>query len=203
MAFCSFAAVVDVKGLIWDVCVGFHRSVHIARVLRQSQLWEVLGDGELLGQNKVTISGCDVGHHLIGDPAYPLQEWLMKPFSDTGRLTPEQHNYNYRLSSARSVVEMCFGRLKGRWRCLLKINDSKLELSKKMALTCCFLHNICEEHGDNFALEVTDRPVNIQPHGQALPEHGNLEGSNIRAALMAYLKGWVRNLLFGHFCKIT
>ena len=112
--------------------------MHDTRVLRQSQLWEVLGDGVLLGQNKVTISGCDVGHHLIGDPAYPLQEWLMKPFSDTGRLTQEQHNYNYRLSSARSVVEMCFGRLKGRWRCLLKINDSKLELSKTMALTCCF-----------------------------------------------------------------
>jgi len=30
----------------------------------------------------------------------------MKPLSDSGRLTPEHHTYNYRLSSARSVVEI-------------------------------------------------------------------------------------------------
>ncbi len=100
----------DGKGPFWDVCVGFPGSVYKARVLCQSHLWEVLSDGQLLGQNKVTISGCDVGHYLIDDPAYPMQKWLMKPFSDTGRLTPEQHTYNYRLSSARSVMEMAFGR---------------------------------------------------------------------------------------------
>ena len=179
-------AVVDGRGLFWDVCVGFPGSVHDARVLKQSHLWEVLSDGEFLSQRKVTISGCDVGHYLIGDPAYPMQSWLMKPFSDTGRLTPAQHTYNYRLSSARSVVEMAFGRLKGRWRCLLKRNDCKLKLCKEMALTCCVLHNICEEHGDNFTEERQDRHDNIQPPVQALPEHGNQEGAGIRAALMAY-----------------
>lgn len=179
-------AVVDGRGLFWDVCVGFPGSVNSARVLKQSHLWEVLSDGEYLSQNKVTISGCDVGHYLIGDPAYPMQNWLMKPFSDTGRLNPEQHTYNYRLSSAQSVVEMAFGRLKGRWRCLLKRNDCKLDLSKKMALTCCVLHNICEEHGDDFTEEHQDRHVNYQPPLQTLPEYDNQEGADIRAALMAY-----------------
>lgn len=102
---------VDGRGLFWDVCVGYAGSVHDARVLRQSNLWEQLSDGELLGQNKMIISGINVGYYLIGDPAYPMQKWLMKPLSDTGRLSPEQHTYNYRLSSARSVVEMAFGRL--------------------------------------------------------------------------------------------
>ncbi|XP_060776402.1 uncharacterized protein LOC132885894 [Neoarius graeffei] len=179
-------AVVDGRGLCWDVCFGFPGSVHDTRVLKQSHLWEVLSDGEFLGQSKLTISGCEVGHYLIGDPAYPMQNWLMKPFSDTGRLTPEQHTYNYRLSSARLVVEMAFRRLKGWWRCLLKRNDYKLELCKKMALTCCVLHNICEEHGDNFTEEHQDRHANIQPPLQALPEHGSQKGADIRAALMAY-----------------
>uniref|UniRef100_A0A8C9XNI3 Zgc:113227 n=1 Tax=Sander lucioperca TaxID=283035 RepID=A0A8C9XNI3_SANLU len=110
-----------------------------------------------------------------------LANWLMKPFSDTGRLTTEQHTYNYRLSSARLVVEMSFRRLKGRWRCLLKRNDCKLELSKRMALTCCVLHNICEEHGDNFTEEHPDRTLNIEPPVQTLPE-----GADIRAALMMH-----------------
>uniref|UniRef100_A0A8C9XPY7 Zgc:113227 n=1 Tax=Sander lucioperca TaxID=283035 RepID=A0A8C9XPY7_SANLU len=98
-----------------------------------------------------------------------------------GRLTTEQHTYNYRLSSARLVVEMSFRRLKGRWRCLLKRNDCKLELSKRMALTCCVLHNICEEHGDNFTEEHPDRTLNIEPPVQTLPE-----GADIRAALMMH-----------------
>ncbi len=80
----------DRKGLFWDLCIGFPGSVHDARVLKQSHLRERLNDGHILGQNKVNIAGCDVGHFLIGDPAFPLQNWLMKPFSDTGRLTPHK-----------------------------------------------------------------------------------------------------------------
>ncbi|KAJ3580793.1 hypothetical protein NHX12_020960 [Muraenolepis orangiensis] len=99
--------VVDGKGMFWDVCVGYPGSMHDARVLRQSHLWDDLSSGEFLSQRKVNISGCDVGYYLIGDPAYPLQNWLMKPLSDTGRLTREQHTYNYRLSSARL------------WKCVL------------------------------------------------------------------------------------
>ncbi len=60
----------------------------------------------------MNVCGCDIGHYLIGGPAYPMQNWLMKPFSDTGRLTHEQQTYNYRLTSAQSVVQMYFGRFK-------------------------------------------------------------------------------------------
>lgn len=138
--------------------------MHDARVFKQSYLWERLSDGHLLSQNKRNIAGCDVGHYLIGDPTYPLQNWLMRPFSDTGRLTPQQQTHIYRLSNARSVAEMSFGRLKGRWHHLLKRNDCNLELVKKMVLTCCVLHNICEEHGDSFSEDhLSTLHSNIQP----------------------------------------
>ena len=178
--------VVDGKGLFWDVCVGYAGSVHDARVLKQSELWERLGDGQILGTNKATISGLDVGHFLIGDPAYPLQKWLMKPFADTGRLTPEQHKFNYSVSRARSVVETAFGRLKGRWRCLMKRNDCKVEMVKKMVLTCCVLHNICEEYGDRFSEDTDIIHMNMQPPVRALPDQGQQEGADVRAALMRY-----------------
>lgn len=71
-------AVVYGKCLFWDVSVGYLGSVQeYARVLLQSHLWEILSDRELLSENKVTISGCDVGRYLIGELAYLLENMLI------------------------------------------------------------------------------------------------------------------------------
>ena len=67
----------------------------------------------------------------------------MKAFPNNGRLTPQQKLINYQLSRARVVVEHAYGRLKGRWRCLLKRLDIDVA-------DCCTFHNICEVHGDSF-----------------------------------------------------
>ena len=82
---------------------------------------------------------------LLGDPAYPLTSWLMKPFPHTTHLSRQQRKFNQQLSRARVVVENAFGRLKGRWRCLLKKN--KLNMPK--IVSCCIvLHNIREIFGE-------------------------------------------------------
>ena len=43
---------------------------------------------------------------------------MMKPFSDSGRLSQQQRNFNYQHSRARMVIENSFGRCKVRWRIL-------------------------------------------------------------------------------------
>ena len=68
-----------------------------------------------------SINGVDISVLFIGNPAYPLFEWLVKPFSDTGRLSRDQHNFNCRPSRARNVVENAYGRLKARWRCFYNV----------------------------------------------------------------------------------
>ena len=73
----------------------------------------------------------------------------MKAYPGTG-LDRRSKQFNYRLSSARMVVENAFGRLKGRWRCLLKWYDGNLEYLIPVVATCCTLHNICESHGEEF-----------------------------------------------------
>jgi len=53
-----------------------------------------------------------VGYTVLGDAAYPWKSWPMKPFTDNGRLTPQQLVYNQKTSRARVFVENGFGRLK-------------------------------------------------------------------------------------------
>ena len=64
--------------------------------------------------------------------------------------TPEQKNFNYRLSRARIVSENGFGRLKARWRRLMKQNEMEITNVPNVIVACCILHNVCEIHGEEF-----------------------------------------------------
>ena len=61
--------------------------MHDARILRKSGLWrEVEEEGRLFPGRKRVIAGHDMGYYILGDAAYPLTSWLMKPFMDNGHL---------------------------------------------------------------------------------------------------------------------
>ena len=102
---------------------------------------------------KKMIGNVDVPLVMLGDPAYPLLQWLMKAFLDNGNLTRLEKRFNYRLSKARVIVEHAYGRLKGRWRCLLKRLDVSTDSVPGLVSACCVLHNMCEVHGDSFDQE--------------------------------------------------
>lgn len=57
-----------------------------------------------------------VPYFLIGDDAFGLKPWMMKPYPQR-QLTKEERIFNYRLSRARRVVENAFGILAN--RCVL------------------------------------------------------------------------------------
>ena len=78
-------AVVDSRYLFRDIVVGWPGSVHDARVLSNSQLYH-LGVQRELSKSDIneTIDGVVVSPMFLGDPAYPLLEWLMKAYSKNG-----------------------------------------------------------------------------------------------------------------------
>jgi hypothetical protein len=141
---------VDHNYLFLDLVVGWPGRVHDARVLATSDIYELGNNNRLFPTDTKLISGVQVPFCLLGDPAYPLQTWLMKPYPENQYTTQNQRYFNYRLSRARMVVECAFGRLKGRWRCLLKRNDSHIANMPHIIMCCAILHNICETRGDIF-----------------------------------------------------
>ena len=135
---------VDNNGCFVDIYVGWPGRVHDARVFANSSLYQKGQNKTLLPDWKEKLNNIDVPLVMLGDPAYPLLQWLMKGFPDNGRLSHQQKHFNYRLSKARVVVEHSYGRLKGRWRCLLKRLDVSTSAVPELVAACCVLHNICE-----------------------------------------------------------
>ena len=105
-------AVVDHNYLFRDICVGWPGSVHDARVYANSKLYQNAIQGKILNGNKREIANVDVPVYLIGDSAYPLSTFLMKPFDYNITQLQDIKQYNYRVSRARIVTENAFGRLK-------------------------------------------------------------------------------------------
>ena len=181
--------VVDHKGLFTDIYVGWPGRVHDARVFANSSLFQK-GQNKSLFPNLVEkISGIEVPIVLLGDPAYPLLTWLMKAFPDTGNLSQQQRRFNYRLSKARVVVEHSYGKLKGRWRCLLKRLDVNVDDVPELVAACCVLHNVCEVNGDQFDAEWMDGigTHNPSPTSTALPSMEE-DSVDIRNALMTFFQ---------------
>ncbi|CAM5151580.1 unnamed protein product [Natator depressus] len=85
---------------------------------------------------------------ILGDTAYPLMPWLMKPY--TGTLDSSKEQLNYRLSKCRMVVECAFGRLKACWCSLLTRLDLSTTNIPIVIAACCVLHNICDSKGETF-----------------------------------------------------
>ena len=142
-------AVVDSRGRFIDTNIGWPGKCHDSRVLVNSTFYERANRGQLLPDWKRHINGVDIPLLILGDPAYPLLPWLIKAYAETGSLSPQQRHFNYRQSRARMVVENSFGRLKGRWRCLLKRMDYyTITHTTDVIATCISLHNICEMSGD-------------------------------------------------------
>ena len=92
----------------------------------------------------------------------------MKGFPETGQLSRAEREFNRQLSSARMVVECAFGRLKGRWRCLLKRLDVHVSSAPTIVYATCILHNLCEVRGEDFDeidLQNDDIPRAPLPNG--------------------------------------
>jgi len=75
-------AVVDSKDMFVDVNIGWPGKVRDTRVLVNSTFYQKANTGTLLLDWKRVIGGVALPLIILGDPAYPLLLWMMKPYPD-------------------------------------------------------------------------------------------------------------------------
>ncbi|KAF8401031.1 hypothetical protein HHK36_014334 [Tetracentron sinense] len=127
--------VVDQRGVFTDVCIGWPGSMPDDQVLENSILYKRANGGQLK----------DVW--IVGNSGYPLMDWVMVPYTHQ-HLTWTQHAFNEKIGEIQSIAKESFARLKGRWRCLQRRTEVKLQDLPVVLGACCVLHNICEMNNE-------------------------------------------------------
>ncbi|CAI5791558.1 Hypothetical predicted protein [Podarcis lilfordi] len=185
-------AAVDSRGCFWDINVGCPGRVTDTQVLCTSELYQRAQEGELFSGASQAIRGVQVPVYLLGGCSYPFLPWLMRPYRDEV-LTPAQHRFNEYAAAARTVVGVAFGRLRGRWRCLTKRNDTDVSFLPTLIAACCTLHNVCEARGDVFQHcwmeHHADEQREEHPFDDGGEEEEDAEAVAIRDALASALRG--------------
>ena len=72
-------AVVDHNYLFRDICVGWPGSIHNACVFSNTSLYMKALNGEIFTYQTLKINNKEIPLFKVGDSAYPLSSWLMKP----------------------------------------------------------------------------------------------------------------------------
>lgn len=137
-------SVVDCNYRFRDVVIGWPGSVHDARILSNSRVYEKGNNNTLFPDIRERIGDQDVPIVIIGDPAYPLLPWRLKIYPENTSIPQSQRVFNYRLSRARMTVENTYGRWKGRFRRFSKRIDMEVSGVVNLTAASCVLHNMCE-----------------------------------------------------------
>lgn len=92
----------------------------------------------------------EVPYFLVGDAAFPLTEYLMRPYP--GQINDDigKAFFNYRLSRARRTIENSFGIMAARWRIFRAPIIATLETVHDIVKASVCLHNyvLIEEEMD-------------------------------------------------------
>lgn len=97
---------------------------------------------------------------LVGDEAFQLTNYLLRPYPGKGGLNQDRRIFNYRLSRARRTIENSFGILVNRWRILRKPIAATVDNTITMVQAIICLHNWlgrCESRNEYIPRNMVDQ----------------------------------------------
>ena len=104
-------ALVGANLMFLDVATAFPGCMHDARVLQHTALFRIARQGEISSKPFDQIDNVIIKPVLLGDGAYPLSTWMMKPYAYSPKLTragKKKKKIRKKLSSA--ICKSVFGK---------------------------------------------------------------------------------------------
>lgn len=183
-------AAVDYRYRFTYINIGATGRNNDSYVYENSQLKNQHDTNDIFKVNSVVMNGNRIPVMLLGDSAFRLSNYLMKPYPFSLELAPHKQHFNYMLSKTRRCVENSFGQLKARFRRVGKGLETSIDNSKLIIRACCILHNICNEKNDKFWTVWLDELAKYQkeqPSHTTTIGNSNLTPNEIRDTLAEYL----------------
>lgn len=105
-----------------------------SRALRLSSLWRRQLEAEPL---------VPAPYYIIGDSAYPMKSWLIRPLTDSEAHSQKHMAYNHAISRTRIIVEQTFGKMKHQWGIVYSALSNKgPDLVRDALCAILILHNL-------------------------------------------------------------
>ncbi len=141
-------AVSDAKYRFTLVDIGSSGRNSDGGIFARSLIGQFMEQGRLNTPAPSPVGECNLPYVFVGDEAFPLKPYLMRPFPARDLLIDAKEEeqlykglYNYRHCRARRIIENAFGVWSGRWRIFKKpiIADTENVILYVKATLC--LHN--------------------------------------------------------------
>ncbi|XP_012522028.1 protein ALP1-like [Monomorium pharaonis] len=162
-------AICDANYIIRFVDIGAYGRRSDGSIFRDSAIGQAFDEGQMgIPQPTVVREGGSVlPYCLVGDEAFPLKSYLLRPYPGRDGLIPKQSIYNYRLSRARRMIENTFGILASQWRIYRKPIIANPKNAKIMISATICLHNwLCRQDSNIYVpptLIDIDEPNSFTP----------------------------------------
>ena len=121
---------------------------HDSGAFSQSSIFTMFENGEVFPPDHKIVGGINAPYHILGDSAFKLTPWLLKPYSAS--IEEDKIHFNNIHSDTRKVIECTFGRCKARWRRILNCLHLDIENVSGVVTAAFVLNNICEEFKEEF-----------------------------------------------------
>lgn len=134
-------ATVDSNMRFTNIYCGEPGSSNCARTLKKSPLYNTAI------QNRNVLFPDNT--FLVGHSSYPSLPWLVPPFRENKKLTPQQRNFNTLHLNSRKICEKAFNSLKGRFRRVKSFTIYRnIAFITDTVVAACILHNYCLKEND-------------------------------------------------------
>ena len=183
----------DSTCLITNVEAKWPGSVHDSRIFRESTLCHSFEQGIA---NLISFRNClfyveviqhctyhILGHYdglLIGDRGYACKPYLMTPYAEPA--PGPQARFNEALAQTRARIEMTFGQLKARFRCMRGLRVAP-DRACDITVACAVLHNVATIRKERIPV-IMDHPEDDLEPVHLDEQTGRLQGTELPTIIL-------------------